>query len=223
MIKSKLILLCLLISFRLNAQTFLEVIPNFGSWNSDIVNTKIQNKATIGKGIWKPSSGFSAVVNFGLPEDYLIYGIGFNFNVSTKGSISELYPECKIEMPARSIGLFWQVNYRLEPTILYDFQMGFAIDKFVAHYYQGNRSISESFPKLNGESSFKDSETLLIYSMGIKIQLFNNRVSLSLDLTGDAGINKINLHQGSIKTQSLGIKLGIGVIILDQQDSCPYE
>jgi hypothetical protein len=220
MLKNKLILLCFLISLKLNAQTFLEVIPNFGFWNSEIVNTKSHNsKATIGKGLWKPSYGYSAVVNFGFPDEALIYGVGFNFNISTKGSVSELYPSCKIEMPARSFGLFCQVNYKLDPTFLFDFQMGFAIDKFLAPSYQGNRSQLESFPRLNNELSFKDSEALLIYSIGIKTQLFDEKLTISLDLTGDAGINKLNSNQGSFATQSLGFKLGLGIIIKDLQDS----
>ena len=218
MLRYRFILLSILISVNLNAQTFLEIIPDFGFWNSEIVNSKIHNdKATIGNGLWKPSYGFSYVVNFGLPEDDLIYGIGFNFNASTKGSISEIYSDCKIEMPAHSLGLFWQVNYKFWINTFFDFKMGFAVDALEPASYYGNRSQLESFPRLNNESSFKNSETLLIYSMGIKKQLFNEKVSVSLDITGDAGINKINLHQGSFKTQSLGIKLGFGIIILDHE------
>lgn len=52
MSKNKFILLGLLISFNLNAQTFLEIIPDFGFWNSNIANYEIENdKATIGKGL----------------------------------------------------------------------------------------------------------------------------------------------------------------------------
>lgn len=220
MLRNRFILLSILISFNLNAQTFLEIIPDFGFWNSNIANTEIQNdKAVIGKGLWNPSYGFSYVVNFGLPEDDLIYGIGFNFNTSTKGSISEIYSDCKIEMSAHSLGLFWQVNYKFWINTIFDFKMGFAVDALETASYHGNRSQLESFPRLNDVSNFKNSETLLIYTLGIKKQLFNEKVSLSLGITGDAGINKINIHQGSFKTQSLGIKIGLGIIILDHQDS----
>jgi len=220
MLRYRFLLLGILILYNLNAQTFLEIIPNFGFWNSEIVNTEIHNdKATIGKGLWKPSYGFSYVVNFGLPEDDVIHGIGFNFNTSTKGSISEIYSDCKIEMPAHSLGLFWQVNYKFWINTIFDFKMGFAVDALETSSYYGNRSQLESFPKLNNESSFKSSETLLIYSMGIKKQLFNEKVSVSLDITGDVGISKINFNQGSFKTQTLGIKIGFGIIILDHQDS----
>lgn len=218
MLRYRFLLLSILISFNLNAQTFLEIIPDFGFWNSNIADSKIHNdKATIGKGLWKQSYGFSYVVNFGLPEDDLIYGIGFNFNTSTKGSISEIYSDCIIEMPAHSLGLFWQVNYKFWINTIFDFKMGFAVDALEPPSYHGNRSQLESFPRLNNEPSFKNSETLLIYSMGIKKQLFREKVSVFLDITGDAGINKINLHQGSFKTQSLGIKLGFGIIILDHE------
>jgi hypothetical protein len=217
--QKSLILLGILISLNLNAQTFLEIIPDYGFWNSDIANTKNNNdKAVIGKGLWKPSYGFSYVVNFGLPEDDLIYGVGFNFNTSTKGSISEIYSDCKIEMSAHSLGFFWQVNYKFWINTIFDFKMGFAVDALETASYQGNKPQSESFPRLNNVSSFKNSETLLIYTMGIKQQLFNEKVSLSLGITGDAGINKINIHQGSFKTQTLGIKIGLGIIILDHQD-----
>jgi hypothetical protein len=225
MSKNKFILLGLLISFNLNAQTFLEIIPDFGFWNSNIANYEIENdKATIGKGLWKPSYGFSYIINFGIPEDHLVHGIGFNFNTSTKGSISEIYSDCKIEMPAHSVGLFWQVNYKLWINTSFDLKMGFAVDALETPSYHGDRSQLESFPRLNNVSNFKNFETLMIYTMGIKQQLFNKKVSLSLGITGDAGISKINIHQGSFRTQTLGIKIGLGIIISDYQDtSLLYE
>jgi hypothetical protein len=219
MLKNRLIivLLGIIISLNLKAQTFLEIIPDFGYWNSNIANTNTQyGNAMIGKGLWKPSYGFTYIVNFGLPKDDLISGIGFNFNTSTKGSISEVYPDCKIEMQAHSIGLFWQFNYKFWPNTFFDFKMGFAVDALETSSYHGINPQSESFPRLNNVTNFRDSETLLIYTMGFKQQLFNEKVSLSLGITGDAGMSKININQESFKTQTLGIKIGLGIIILDQ-------
>jgi len=207
----KYILTILGLTFGLNlySQQF-EIGPAIGYWSDNIADYNSESdRAVIGKGLWNPNFGISAIYYFRKPDEILTGRIVFLYRNTKRGSVSEVSKNDKIEFYTNVFGLIGSIARDIGQGYILYFDMGFSYNTFDnSSIYEGNWSQVQSFPKLKEELKIKPSGVGFLYAMGVE-KMVGQNLKLFFEGYGDAGISKINKTKGSFRTQALGFGMGI--------------
>ena len=80
----------------------LDVGITAGYWFDNIVDSNTTEKrAVIGKGLWNPNFGVSALYYFHKPDEIITTRLGLLYRMSKKGSMSEVYDNNKFEFNSK--------------------------------------------------------------------------------------------------------------------------
>ena len=180
---------------------------NIGDYTSDATLIVIGNE------LWDVTYGASALYYFKNPGEEATGRVGLILQHSTRGSVSEAYPNSRFKFAANTVGLFGGAAADVgDGFILYiDGGLGFT---FMDNqpFYRGGRTQLEAFEDLDEELSIKDHQISFIFDMGVEKNLAKDILKIFLGVTGDAGISKVSEGSSSLRTQALWLSGGVRYI-----------
>lgn len=166
--KKTLLILTLFLGFNLYSQQF-EIGPTVGYWFDNIADYDSESeRSVIGKALWNPNFGISAIYYFKKPNEIMTGRIGLLYRNSKKGSVSEINENNKFEFNTNSFGLIGGIARDVGKKYILYFDIGFSyniIDN--SEIYDGDNSQLISFPKLNNTLEIEKNEFAFLYGIGV--------------------------------------------------------
>lgn len=193
--------------------------PDLGASGTNIVNSNItQGRAVIGRALWTPTAGVSALYYFKSKNSDVSYGIHFKYSNSQRGSISEVNSDNKYKFNVNSYNVTWRILANGDDEIGIYGDIGFGYNSFnTKNAYHGYADEFNAFPKLDNKFTMASGEMTFLYSIGINKLLLNNTLVFFAEFSGDAGITTLNSGNGSYRTQSLGFSTGLRYVLINKK------
>ena len=193
--------------------------PDLGASGSNIVNSNItQGRAVIGKALWSPTIGVSALYYFKPQNRDVSYGIHLKYSKSQRGSISEVNNDNTYSFNSDSYNASFRILVNGDDVIGIYGDIGFGYNSFnTKNTYHGYLDQLYAFPKLDNRFTMASGEMTFLYSLGVNKLLLNNTLVFFAEFSGDAGITQLNTGNGSYRTQSFGFTTGLRYILINKK------
>ena len=191
------------------AQHF-EIGPQIGYGFTNISeSTGFFKPAAIGKNVWKPNVGASAVYFLEEPVEESAYYIGLLFRAHTRGSISPVDKVSEFEIKTTTFGLFGGLAYALGEKFVFYYQVGLGLN-FMDNedYYTGKPNQEDYFDYLDEPAELKSSEFTAVYAVGISTAVAQDKITVFFEFNGDTGIGDINKSYDELSSHLFGAVLG---------------
>jgi hypothetical protein len=205
----------LLIAGSAHSQQF-EIGPTAGYWFNNIVDNNSDNdRAVIGNALWRANYGLSAMYYIKGPKSEVATGrIGVLYRTSKIGSVSESNSADYFEAKINTFGLLGGLARDVGNGYIVYLDVGFSYNTIQNDaFYKGSNPQTQSFKDLSENLMIKSNLVSFLYAIGVEKNIVPDKLKLSLELNGDAGISRINQGNGSYGAQSVGFGVGLRYII----------